>query len=96
MAEVFLSLLLSLSFSGGLMILLVFIVCMLFQKKARWQWQYYIWIVVIARLLLPFASEQNLMRGLGERLYSMALVSDTDSAKNTEMFSAEEEETEVL
>lgn len=96
MAETILSLLFSLSFSGGLMILLVFFVCLLFQKKLSRQWQYYIWVIVLARLLLPFAPEQNLMRGLGERLYSMEQASSADSAKKTEMFTAEKEETEVL
>lgn len=69
---------------------------MLFQKKLSRQWQYYIWMVVLARLLLPFAPEQNLMRGLGERLYSLEKASDTDFTKNTETFFKEKEETEVL
>ena len=64
------------------MVLLIFFVCMLFQKKIGRQWQYYIWLVVIARLLLPFSPEQNLMGSMGERLYSLVQDYETDSAKN--------------
>lgn len=77
-----LSLLISLSFSGGLMILLIFFVCKLFQKKIGWRWQYYIWIVVIARLLLPFSPGQNLAGSLGEKLCSLGQDYETDLGKN--------------
>lgn len=96
MAEKILSLLFSLSLSGGLMVLLVFFVCMLFQKRLGRQWQYYIWVVVIVRLLLPFSPEQNLMRELGEKLYSLEQVSGTEPAKDTGTSFAEKEETGVL
>lgn len=68
MAEFIFSVLLSLSFSGGLMILLLFFLCALLRKRVSSKWQYYIWIVVIVRLLLPFAPERNLAGWLGERL----------------------------
>lgn len=54
-------LLLSLSVSGSLVILLIFAVCLPLQKKLSHQWQYYIWIAVIFRLLLPFSPTDNLM-----------------------------------
>lgn len=68
MAEFIFSVLLSLSFSGGLMVLLLFFLCALLRKRVSSKWQYYIWIVVIVRLLLPFAPERNLAGWLGERL----------------------------
>lgn len=61
------SLLLSLSCSGALMIILICAVSYIFRKKSSFQWQYYIWLFVIARLLLPFAPEGNLMESLGEK-----------------------------
>lgn len=61
------SLLLSLSCSGALMIILICIISYVFRKKSSFRWQYYIWLFVIARLLLPFAPEGNLMESLGEK-----------------------------
>ncbi len=52
---------LSLSFSGALLILLLFLLCSLLKERLSKRWQYYIWLVVVARLLLPFAPETNLM-----------------------------------
>lgn len=53
--------LLSLSFSGTLLILLFFLAKPLWKDKLSKQWQYYIWLIVIARLLFPFAPEINLV-----------------------------------
>ncbi|MCM1268353.1 MAG: M56 family metallopeptidase [Bacteroidales bacterium] len=51
---------LSLSFSGALLIVLLLLFCSLFKERLGKRWQYYIWLVVVARLLLPFAPETNL------------------------------------
>ncbi len=51
----------SLSLSGTLLILVLLAVKPLYKNRVSKQWQYYIWLVVIARLLLPFAPETNLM-----------------------------------
>lgn len=53
--------LLSMSFSGTLLILALFAGKRFWQDKISRQWQYYIWLIVILRLLLPFAPEWNLM-----------------------------------
>ncbi len=50
----FLKLLLSLSLSGTMLILLLFLLRPLYQNRLSKHWQYYIWLVVIARLLLPW------------------------------------------
>ena len=52
---------LSMSFSGGLLILFLLLGKRLLKDKISRQWQYYIWIAVILRLLLPFGPEVNLM-----------------------------------
>ena len=54
-------LLLSLSASGSIVILLIYVICILLHKKLSHQWQYYIWIAAVARLLLPFSPQENLM-----------------------------------
>ena len=55
---------LSLSLSGALLILLLFLLRSLFNERLSKRWQYYIWLVVVARLLFPFAPETNLMATL--------------------------------
>lgn len=51
---------LSLSLSGSLLILILYLLQPLFKERLSRRWQYYIWLVVV-RLLLPFAPETNLM-----------------------------------
>ena len=55
---------LSLSLSGAMMILLLFLLLSLLKERLSKRWQYYIWLVVVARLLFPFAPEANLMAAL--------------------------------
>lgn len=52
---------LSLSLSGSLMILILFLCKHFWKDKISRQWQYYIWLIVLARFLFPFAPETNLM-----------------------------------
>lgn len=52
---------LSMSFSGGLLILVLILGNRLLKDKVSRQWQYYIWLVVVLRLLLPFGPETNLL-----------------------------------
>ena len=52
---------LSMSCSGGLLILVLLLGKRFLKDKISRQWQYYIWLVVILRLLLPFGAEVNLL-----------------------------------
>lgn len=52
---------LSMSFSGGLLILTLLLGKRFLKDKISRQWQYYIWLLVILRLLLPFGPETSLM-----------------------------------
>ncbi len=52
---------LSLSLSGALLILVLLLIKPLVRDRLSKRWQYYIWLVVLARLLLPFAPEGSLM-----------------------------------
>ena len=49
-----LKLLLSLSFSGTVLILILLLSRPLYRNRLSRQWQYYIWLIVVARMLLPF------------------------------------------
>lgn len=60
MLNTLLPLLLSLSLSGSVLIVVLFLCKPLYQKRLSRRWQYYIWLVVVARLLLPFTPEVNL------------------------------------
>lgn len=51
----FLKTLLSLSLSGTMLFLLVLIPRSLYRERFSRRWQYYIWLVVALRFLLPFA-----------------------------------------
>lgn len=59
----------SLSFSGSLLILALLLLKPLYKYRLSKRWQYYIWLVVIARLLLPFTLEVS---------FSGALFKQTD------------------
>lgn len=52
---------LSMSFSGSLLILILLLGKQFLKNKISRQWQYYIWLVVVLRLLLPFGPEVSLM-----------------------------------
>ena len=56
-----LQLLLSLSLSASLVMVLIFALGKLFKKRLDHAWRYYVWLIVIARLLVPYAPEANLM-----------------------------------
>ena len=57
-------LILSLSLSGSLLILLLLLFRPLYRNRLSKSWQYYIWIVVILRLLLPVTPETSLAGSL--------------------------------
>lgn len=52
---------LSMSFSSSLLILALLLGKRFLKNKISRQWQYYIWLVVVLRLLLPFGPEVSLM-----------------------------------
>lgn len=52
---------LSMSLSGILLILLLLIGGVILKDRISRQWQYYIWLIVLMRLLIPFGPEASLM-----------------------------------
>ncbi len=64
---------LSMSFTGACLILILFLVKRFLKDKISRQWQYYIWLIVILRLLCPFGLEINIM----EEVYQTVIQSDS-------------------
>lgn len=62
------SVILSLSISGGLVGLLILLMRPLTDRFFAKRWTYYLWFLVIARLLLPVHADVNLMEYLSVRL----------------------------
>lgn len=59
-----LKLFLSMSFSGSLLIIILFLCKPFIRDRFSKRWQYYVWLIVIARLLLPIAPANSLMENL--------------------------------
>lgn len=83
---------LSMSLSGSLLILILFSVKSLFKDKINKQWQYYIWLIVIARLLFPFASEINLTKTIFQSITPMIIQTDTIQSQQQEQSKLQDNE----
>lgn len=71
--------LLSLSLSGTLLTLILFLFKYVYKNKLSKRWQYYIWLIVIVRLLVPFTPETSFVGNL----FKISKVSkDEQSEKN--------------
>jgi len=55
---------LSLSLSGGIFIAVLFLCKPLFKERLSKRWQYYIWLIVLVRLLVPLSFEVNIVGSL--------------------------------
>lgn len=72
-----LKIVLSLSLSGSVLILILFLCRPLYKSNMSKVWQYYIWLAVVARLLLPIAPEHNLVGTLFRNYDHMVSQSET-------------------
>lgn len=78
-------LMISLSLSGTVLILLLALLRPLLRRRISWRWQYYIWLLVIVRLLLPFSPPESPAGNAVQYLDAAVLdVSDGSSAKTPE------------
>lgn len=68
---------LSLSVSGSLIILILFLGRRFWRDKVSRQWQYYIWLIAIARLLIPYAPESNLIGNMFQTVGRTAFHAET-------------------
>ena len=55
---------LSLSLSGALIVAWMFLLKPVIKRHMSKRWQYYVWLIVIVRLMVPFSAEINFIGGL--------------------------------
>lgn len=77
-----LKIVLSLSLSGALLVLVLLLCKPLFRDRISKRWQYYIWLVVIARLLLPFTPETSPVGTLFQQVDHVIEQTDTTPGQN--------------
>ena len=78
----FIKILLSLSVSGALLLLLILGLKPLYKNKFSKRWQYYIWIVVALRLLLPFTPDTTIVGSLFEKFDTSAITNEIPTSPN--------------
>lgn len=78
----FIKILLSLSVSGALLLLLILGLKPLYKNKFSKRWQYYIWIVVTLRFLLPFTPDTTIIGSLFEKFDTAAITNEIPTSPN--------------
>ena len=78
----FVKILLSLSVSGALLLLLILGLKPLYKNKFGKRWQYYIWIVVALRFLLPFTPDTTIVGSLFEKFDTAAITNEIPASPN--------------
>ena len=78
----FMKILLSLSVSGALLLLLILGLKPLYKNKFSKRWQYYIWIVVALRFLLPFTPDTTIVGSLFEKFDKAAITNEIPTSPN--------------
>ena len=81
MSEI-IKILLSLSVSGALLLLLILGLKPLYKNKFSKRWQYYIWIVVALRFLLPFTPDTTIIGSLFEKFDTTAITNEIPTNPN--------------
>ncbi len=78
----FMKILLSLSVSGALLLLLILGLKPLYKNRFSKRWQYYIWIVVALRFLLPFTPDTTIVGSLFEKFDTAAITNEVPTSLN--------------
>ena len=78
----FIKILLSLSVSGALLLLLILGLKPLYKNKFSKRWQYYIWIVVALRFLLPFTPDTTIVGSLFEKFDTASITNEIPTSPN--------------
>ena len=78
----FMKILLSLSVSGALLLLLILGLKPLYKNRFSKRWQYYIWIVVALRFLLPFTPDTTIIGSLFEKFDTTAITNEIPTNPN--------------
>ena len=72
---------LSLSLSGSVFIAILLLCKPLYRERLSKRWQYYVWLIVIARLLVPFSFEVNI---IGNLFNEVSIHDEANVVANTE------------
>ncbi|MBD5455811.1 MAG: peptidase, M56 family protein [Lachnospiraceae bacterium] len=78
----FMKTLLSLSVSGTLLLLLILGLKQLYKNKFSKRWQYYIWIIVALRFLLPFTPNTTIVGNLFEMIDTISITNEAPTSTN--------------
>ncbi len=78
----FMKILLSLSVSGTLLLLLILGLKPLYKNRFSKRWQYYIWIIVALRFLLPFTPDTTIVGSLFEKPDTTAVTNEIPTNTN--------------
>ncbi len=78
----FIKILLSLSVSGALLLLFILGLKPLYKNRFSKRWQYYIWIVVALRFLLPFTPDTTIVGSLFEKFDTAAITNEIPTSPN--------------
>ena len=74
--------LLSLSVSGTLLLFLVLVLKPLYKNKFSRRWQYYIWIIVVLRFLVPFTPDTTIVGSLFEKIDTIVFMVESQTNMN--------------
>ena len=72
----------SLSVSGTLLLLLILGLKQLYKEKFSRRWQYYVWIIVALRFLLPFTPNTTIVGELFEKVDTTAITVEIPESSN--------------
>lgn len=78
----FIKILLSLSVSGALLLVLILGLKPLYKNRFSKRWQYYIWIVVALRFLLPFTPDTTIVGSLFEKFDTATITNEIPTSPN--------------
>ncbi len=78
----FMKILLSLSVSGTLLLLLILGLKQLYKDKFSRCWQYYVWIIVALRFLLPFTPDTTIVGSMFEKFNTTMITSEAPISFN--------------
>lgn len=78
----FIKILLSLSVSGTLLLLIILGLKQLYKNKFSRRWQYYIWIIVALRFLLPFTPNTTIVGSLFESFDTTVITNESPTSQN--------------
>ena len=82
----FMKILLSLSVSGALLLLFILGLKPLYKNRFSKRWQYYVWIIVALRFLLPFTPDTTIVGSLFEKFDTATVMNEIPTSPNVPVF----------